>query len=149
MWVHHYKNQAIALLRALPFDENFLKSLELPQCACLGRWYLRKLRNFTAWAGPAAGNGHDDDSSHWCDDDGDDGDHDPENGDDGDFEQIWAALENILFLFSRQDTISVCAAWYDIYLLKIEKAKCKPKPKREQRWEQDIKSSGTGSKQVL
>ena len=34
-------------------------------------------------------------------------------------------------------------------LLKIEKAKYKPKPKREQRWEQDIKSSGTTSKQVL
>ena len=100
--------------------------------------------NFTAWAGRAAGNGDDDDCSHWCDDP-----HDPDNGDDGDFEQIWAALENILFLFSRQDTISVCAAWYDIYLLKIEKAKCKAKPKREQRWEQDIKSSGTGSKQVL
>ena len=49
--------------------------------------------------GPAASNGDDDDCSHWCDDP-----HDP---DDGDFEQIWAALENILFLFTRQHTISV------------------------------------------
>ena len=44
---------------------------------------MRKLRNFTAWAGPAAGSGDDDDSSHWCDDR-----HDPDDGDDGDFEQI-------------------------------------------------------------
>ena len=41
------------------------------------------MRNFTAWVGPAAGNGDDDDCSHWCDDP-----HDPDNCDDGDFEQI-------------------------------------------------------------